>query len=91
MPIPGTVWKYTEQLMRIARGRMIVLLENAIRRILPRTSDCHKITFLTHARSVVTIRVTKFNVQKLCIFLHSFSAFRVVLTTNTIPLRLCLL
>lgn len=91
MPIPGTVWKYTEQLTRTARGRMIVLLDNAIQRILPRTSDYHKITFLTHPLSVVTIRVTKLNVQKLCIFPHNFSAFRVVLTVNIIPLRLCLL
>jgi hypothetical protein len=91
MLIPGTVWKYTEQLMRTARGRKIVLLENAIQRILPRTSDYHKITYLTHLRSVATIRVTKFNVQKLCIFLHSFSVFLVVLTKNTIPLRLRLL
>jgi hypothetical protein len=91
MPIPGTVWKCTEQLTRTTRGGMIVLLDNAIQRILPRTSDYHQITFLTHPRSVVTIRVTKFNVQKLCIFLHKFSVFSVVLTANIIPLRLCLL
>jgi hypothetical protein len=65
---------------------MIVFLVNAIQRILPRTFDYHKITFLTHPRSVVTIRVTKFNVKKLCIFLHIVSLFRVVLMTNTIPL-----
>jgi hypothetical protein len=50
-----------------------VLLENAIQRILPRTSDYHKITYLTHPRALVAIRVTKFYVQKNCNFLRKFS------------------
>lgn len=50
---------------------MIVLFEYAIQQILPRTPDYYKITFRTHPRSVVTMRVTNLNVQILCIFLHN--------------------
>jgi len=64
---------------------MIVLLENAIQRILPRTSHYHIFN------SCMFSGDTTFNVQKLCIFLHNFSVFHVFLTTNAIPLRLCLL